>query len=208
MADPKSSDLTETFTLVRQAKSGENEALGRLFNRYYERVRKIARLRLGEKLRGVLDSDDILQETFIGAIKTFDRFEMRDEASMINWLARIAERAIIAAANHFSAAKRAQEKQVRIDADDSQDRGLQVPDNRRGPGTSVEEKEQERIIEECISELPEDYRELIVLKDYLDYGWEEVAREHSRPSADAARMMHAKAWIELNKLVRKKSGQS
>ena len=208
MADPKSSVLPEAFNLVRQAKLGKERALDRLFERYYERVRKIARLRLGDHLRRVVDSEDIVQDTFIAAFKGFDHFELRDEASLINWLARIAERAIIAAADRLATKKRSSKKEVRIAVDDSQDQGLQVPDKRRGPKTLVDAREQERIIEESLGELSEDYREIILLKDYLDYGWIEVAREHGRPSEDAARMMYAKAVMELQKLVRKKGGQS
>ena len=94
MTDADTPDLTTTFLLVRRAKGGEEEALGSLFARYYPRVSKIVRLRLGKTLLGVLDATDILQETFVAAIKAFKRFELRDEASVINWLSRIAERKI------------------------------------------------------------------------------------------------------------------
>ena len=70
MDEPRKPDLNTTFYLVRRAKSGEQAALGELFARYYPRVRKIVRLRLGEHLLGVVDATDILQETFVAAIKT------------------------------------------------------------------------------------------------------------------------------------------
>ena len=200
-------DLTKTYILVRRAKEGQKEALGRLFDRYYERVRKIVHLRLGDKLRGLMDSDDILQDTFINAIKSFDRFEMRNEASVINWLSRIAERAIMRQAQHFRAEKR-NAKQVPIDELDSQDLGIQIADGQRGPGTSMARREQAQTIEACIQELPEQYREIIVLRNYVEYSWEEVAKEHGRPSVDAARMMHAKAMVELNRMWKEKTGES
>ena len=202
MTDAQEPDLPSTIFLIRQAKAGENEALDKLFARYYPRVRKIVRLRLGKNLLGVLDETDILQETFVAAIKAFKNFEVRNEASMINWLSRIAERKIRDAAKHHSARKRDHGHQVSMDPADSQDGVLQVPDQRSGPGSTISRREEAEIVEECIAELPEKYREIIVLRDYIEYGWEEVAREHGRPSIDAARMMHAKAMVELDRRMR------
>ncbi len=206
MTEAPTPDLSTTFVLVRKAKAGEDEALGKLFARYYARVRKIVRLRLGRNLLAVLDATDILQETFVAAIKAFKRFELRDEASVINWLSRIAERKIREAAKHFSAQKRRHGMQVPIDHGDSQDLAAQVPDSRSGPGSSISAREEAEIVEECIAELPEKYREIIVLRDYIEYDWKDVAKEHGRPSEDAARMMHAKAMVELDRRMREKMG--
>ena len=69
-------------------------------------------------------------------------------------------------------------------------------------------REQAQTIEACIQELPEQYREIIVLRNYVEYSWEEVAKGHGRPSVDAARMMHAKAMVELNRMWKEKTGES
>ncbi len=47
--------------------------------------------------------------------------------------------------------------------------------------------------------LPERYREILVLRDQKGLPWDEVAKRLARPSADAARMMHAKAKVALRK---------
>ena len=57
-------DLTQSLDLVRSAQNGDGGALNLLFERYYERVRRVVRMRLGNKLRQEMDSGDILQETF------------------------------------------------------------------------------------------------------------------------------------------------
>src|SRR5262249_1015540 len=107
-------DITHSLDLVLRAQEGDREALNRLIERYYERVRRIGRLRLGSHLREMVDSGDILQETFITAVRLFDDFEMREEASLINWLARLAERQIIAAADFYGAKKRDHGRNVTI----------------------------------------------------------------------------------------------
>ena len=95
---------------------------------------------------------------------------------------------------------------VPIEHGDSQDLAAQVADERSGPGSSISAREEAGIVEECIADLPEKYREIIVLRDYVEYAWEDVAREHGRPSVDAARMMHAKAMVELDKRMRGRMG--
>jgi len=197
-------DLTVTIDLLRQAQGGSQEALNRLFGRYYERVRRIVRLRLGTRLRQRVESSDILQETFIAAIGAFDNFELRDEASFINWLARIAERQVLAAADHHKAQKRDPDREVSIHRDaDNSDFGIDPVATGLLPQDQLARAEQTAAVEACIATLPEAYRELIILRNYAGSSWESVAEQTGRPSAAAARMMHAKAIVELGKAVRR-----
>ena len=202
-------DLTLSIDLVHRAQGGDGGALERLFERYYARVRRIVRLRMGRDLRRSVDSGDILQDTFIAAVRSFETFEVRDEASLINWLSKLAERQILTAAAHYGARKRDKKREVlmseaagRSDGEDSVPFELEA--STRAPLEHLSGVEQTAIVEACIHELPEDARELIILRDYAGASWDTVARETGRPSAAAARMMHARALIELGKRVRQK----
>ena len=73
MSDLDPDALTRSVELVRRAQAGERPALERLFERYYDRVRRIVRARLGPELRLRVESVDILQETFTAAVGSFDR---------------------------------------------------------------------------------------------------------------------------------------
>jgi RNA polymerase sigma-70 factor (ECF subfamily) len=197
--------FTQTLDLVRQAQGGDGDAYNRLMERYYERVRRIVRLRLGSRLRQRLDSGDILQETFAAAVKSFERFEMRDEASLIHWLSKLAERQILAAADYHGAARRDPGQEVplhRPAPTPSAYVAVDLPDTDPEPVDGLAHAEQGEVVEACIRALPEELRELIVLRNYAGASWESVAHETGRPSADAARMLHARALVELGKLVR------
>lgn len=198
-------ELTQSLDLVLRAQAGDSAALNRLFERYSERVRRIVRLRLGSKLRESLDSGDILQETFLAAVKSFDNFEMREEASLINWLSRLAERQIIAAADYHGAKKRDVHRQVRIHAPSSSQScsaTIALADETPAPLEKLTEIERNGIVDGCIDQLSPEYRELILLRNFAGASWESVAEDTGRPSAAAARMMHARAMIELGKLLR------
>jgi len=203
--ESSAADVTVSLELVRRAQDGEKDALNRLLERYYERVRRIVRVRLGRKLRECVDSGDILQETFIAAVNSFQRFEMRDEASLINWLSKLAQNQIIAAADFHGAKKRDHRRNVPLQPGSGSSSGSaspQLAEDVQRPLDDLEEAEQSEIVEESIRQLPEEYRELIILRNYAGATWETVAAETGRPSAAAARMMHARAIIELGKLVK------
>ena len=200
--------LTQSLDLVRSAQAGSDAALDRLFTRYYERVRRVVRMRLGRKLRGALESGDILQETFAVAVKGFDRFEMREEASLINWLSKLAERQIIAAADYHGAKKRDRDMEVAMDGPTT---GSQPSEYRMefgtdapGPREMAEADEQAQIVEQAMEELSDEYRELLILRNYVGASWEHIAEAIGSPSADAARMMHARGMIELGKQLRER----
>lgn len=204
-------EQSSSIELVRRAKHGDDDALDRLFRRYYDRVRRIVKMRLGSKLKAKLEIEDILQDTFVTAVEAFDRFEMRDDASLINWLARLAEHKIIAAADYHSAKKRDSGREVRLHKrtyDDSSAISQELADSIDGPSTLVEQSELKGIIEDCISELSRDYRELVLLRDYAGMTWEQIAIETHRPTPEAARMMHSRAMLELAKSVQLRSGRN
>ncbi len=196
-------DLTLTLDLLRRAQGGEKLALERLLERYYERVRRIVRLRLGSALRRRLDSGDILQDTFLAAVRNFARFEVRDEASFINWLSVLAENQIRDAADHHGAQKRDVGRQVPLEfTDKSGAIGIDpVASGLAPPGLASKAEEIARI-EDAIDKLPPELRELIILRDYAGASWETIAEQTGRPSPDAARMMHAKAMVLLTRLAR------
>lgn len=62
--------------------------------------------RLGLGLRGKLEPEDVIQETFLEAHRTFERFESRGKGSFARWLCRLAESSILRQAEWFGAEKR------------------------------------------------------------------------------------------------------
>lgn len=198
--------ITKTIELVRDAQGGDEIATNRLIERYYERVRSVVRMRLGKKLRRNLDSGDIVQQTFLAAIQQFDHFEMRDEASLINWLAKYAERQITDEADRYSAKKRNVDRQVALDGSGSESgsdpKAFELPDMHTRPMDRAVKNEDRELMEDCMEELPVQYRELIVLRDYVGLSWEDIAKKTGSPSDAAARMKHAKAMLELSKILK------
>jgi RNA polymerase sigma-70 factor (subfamily 1) len=198
--------LAQSIDLVKRAQGGDDTALDDLIQRYYPKVRQIVRLRLGRGLRRWLDSEDILQGTFIGAVRTFDRFEMRDESSLLHWLGKIAEHQIKDAADYHYAQKRdgRREQSLRVSSPSDSTEDMQMdPAGDNVPAIDgVIDGERLEAIEDAIPDLREDYREVILMRDYEGASWATVAELMGSPSPDAARMHYARAIAELTRLVR------
>lgn len=199
--------LTNTFELVKLVHDGDRSALERLTERYYDRVRRIVRARIGSKLRQRLETTDILNEAFAKAIEIFDRFEMRDEGSLLRWLGQIAEGKVRDQADKMNAQKRAGEREVSGGGEDDGPPRYEAPDTaRHRPDRVAQRNEEQERLEAAMDQLKPDYREIIVARDFEGLSWADVARETGRPSEDAARMYYSKATAELTVLMQQDSG--
>jgi RNA polymerase sigma factor (sigma-70 family) len=64
--------------------------------------------------------------------------------------------------------------------------------------------EEVQALRTAMDALPEDEREAIVLHDFHELEFAQVAKVLKRPSADAARKLHARALARLRKSLRRK----
>jgi RNA polymerase sigma-70 factor (ECF subfamily) len=183
-----------TIELVRRAQEGERSACEELFSRYGTRVLAIARVRLGARLRGVLESGDILQEALLEGLAGLERFEMRDESSLIRWLARLVEHRITARARHHDVPGRG------AAAPDARERASPQP----GPATQLVQREDADALHAALAGLPENQREVVLLRDFAGASWEEVARAIEAPTAGAARQLHVRALVRLGARLRER----
>jgi RNA polymerase sigma-70 factor (ECF subfamily) len=58
-------DHSDTSELLRRAGQGDQQALGDLFFRHRERLRRMVQLRLDRRLQGRIDPSDVLQEAYV-----------------------------------------------------------------------------------------------------------------------------------------------
>ena len=193
--------VPESVVLLQRYQDGEEAALNELLERYHPRVLRIVNARLGSKLRGKVDVDDIAQGTLMRAMQALKDFEVREDASLIYFMAKLAENEIRHMAEHFGAQKRDMLREEGLElqganADDSVFDQPLVSDS-TSPGSKVERREMAKIVDECLSELNEDQREVILLRDYAGGSWKLVAESLGRPSPEAAMQLYQRARIAL-----------
>ncbi|MBI4049642.1 MAG: sigma-70 family RNA polymerase sigma factor [Candidatus Doudnabacteria bacterium] len=81
----------EVQLLVRQAKTGDSEAFGRIFDLYSARVYNF----LFGKLRHKQTAEDILSTVFLKAWENLSRYQTRQNAKFSTWLFQIANFTLI-----------------------------------------------------------------------------------------------------------------
>ena len=198
-------DLTESMRLLEQAQGGDDQALNDLLSRYEERLKRIVRIRLTARLRRCVETVDIVQETFQSALKHINKLEMRSTASIMQWLSRIAENQMHDVHRRFYGQKRDRTREVRISdggrMDDESTRGVVPPSGSVAPDELAAQDEIRKIVDDAVAELPDDYREVIMLRTYYGGSWEFVAEQIGRPNADAARQLHRRARIRLSRIM-------
>ncbi len=161
---------------------------------------------MGERLRRYDDPEDLVQNTLVEAIRSFDSFEVREEAGLIDWFAKLVEHQLLHSDRHHGALKRDREREVVLqhlrDKIASGEIELEPVRSETDIIDRVAKEEHKLILDECLAELPEEQREVILLRDYAQGEWDWIARQLGRPSAAAAREFHRRALLRLMETAR------
>ena len=175
-----------------------------------ERLRRIVRVRMGAEARRVADSMDIVQETLLVAARKLESFEPRDHASILRWLVQIAEHQITDVIDRERAGKRDGRRTRSLEPADSQDSsgGIDPAGREETPSLDMSRRELEEIYDECVAELSDVQRELVLKHEYEDASWEAIAGETGATSTNAAKEMHRRATLKLKELLRRRLGRA
>jgi RNA polymerase sigma-70 factor (ECF subfamily) len=154
----------ETHKLLVQAQEGDRKAFETLVEAHRPRLLSFVRRRLGSRLRGRTQAEDILQEALLRALGSLERFEWQGKDSFFCWLATIAEHII----QNLNRSLR--EPPVALEAEHAGS----------GPSPSRVLRREERFdrLKAAVASLSGDHRDVILL-----------ARIEGLPIADVARRM-------------------
>jgi|SRR5688572_8292748 len=179
-------DLTSTIELLDRYKRGDNEAVSLLVERSLPPLKRWARGRLPDWARSLAETQDLVQDAVIRAIPHLKHFEARHPGALQAYLRQ-------AIANHIRDEIRKVNSRPPIGGD--------LPETKVDPGPSPLERAigRERLdrYDAALAKLRPVEREAIVARLELQQSYEEVALALGKPSADAARMLVARAVKNL-----------
>lgn len=207
---PVDPELAESIELVGRAQAGEAEALNRLFARYQERLHRIARIRMGAKLREVMDSMDLVQQANVVALKKIASFELREHAGIVHWLEKILQNQMRDARRGMHAGKRDRDLLVELAELAPAGADSLCPDPPAAgptPSQDAAQAETERLYDACVEELEPEHREVILARDYEGGSWEYVCELLGRPNVHATQELHRRARIRLARIFARRSGE-
>ena len=178
-------------TLLLEARGGSEQALNSLFEQCGERLLSLIRLRMGAKLRSRMESGDLLNATLLRAFRSFDSLEARNTPSLMAWLGRIAESEIRDQADRLNAQRRDAAMEVALDS------GIaELAARVRSQTSRLVLSESRARLERGIGQLPDEYREIVLLRHYEELGFKEIGTRLGK-SPDACRMLLARAMTAL-----------
>jgi RNA polymerase sigma-70 factor (ECF subfamily) len=193
--------------LLRQARVGCTDALGRLLELYRNYLRLLARTQIDLTLRVRLDPSDLVQESLLEAFRDFQHFAGTSEKELVAWLRRILVRNLADQVKHHKAQARDWGRQESLEA--LLDRSSSAAEQAlaRGistPSSQAARREQAVLLADALARLPPDYREVIVLRNLEHLKFEEIAARLGR-SAGAVRMLWSRALEKLGRLMEARS---
>jgi len=155
---------------IEKLKLGEAKAFDLLVTRYAGDIYALL-FRITEDVE---EANDLTQETFLRALKAIEKF--RGEADLKTWLFRIA---INESRNRFRWWKRRKrEETFSLDAS-ARDSEVSIHETMAGnsanPEENVLQREREKVLSKAINDLPQIYREAVVLCDVEGLSYGEIA---------------------------------
>jgi RNA polymerase sigma factor (sigma-70 family) len=177
--------MDSTFDLVERAKSGDREALDRLFSRFLPALRRWASGRLPRWTRDLMDTDDLVQETVLRSVKRMDSFESRHEGALQAYLRQAIMNRI------RDEVRRTKRSPMATELDENQ------TDHSDSPLEMAIGHEALERYEAALARLRPEEREAIVARVEMDGSYQAVAEALGKPSADAARMAVSRALLRL-----------
>jgi RNA polymerase sigma-70 factor (ECF subfamily) len=190
--------------MLLEAKAGDGATLGRLLELYRRYLALLARVQIGHRLQGKVDASDIVQETFLEAHRNFPRFRGASEGEFVRWLRQIL------AANLADLLRRylgTQGRDVRLereieDAFDRSsvllDRGLVAPQS--SPSQQAARREQAVLLADALEQLPDDYRDVLVLRHLEGLTFPQVSARMGR-SLDSVEKLWMRGLARLRQIM-------
>ena len=151
---------TSTFALLQKARSGDEEALSRLFEKHRRRLAVLIHYKFSPQARRSSDVDDLVQETQLRAFRDIDRFTYQSPGSFLRWLSSIADHAIIDRVRYQNRECRAGDEVPFRSA--SNPAGPEPADTKTPSRLFAQQQSVERLLAR-LDALPEDYRQALIL---------------------------------------------
>src|SRR5262245_17943826 len=180
------------------ARAGSQEALGELLEACRRYLLGIANREFDAGLRAKGNPSDLVQETFLEAQRDFTNFRGSTDAELFTWLRRILLHNLANFIRHYRQTnKRQVGREVHLTPPNSvSPESPALPADVPTPSREVMASEETQELHRAIARLPEDYRQVLLLRHLEDRSFEEIAQVMQR-SSNAVRLLWGRAVERL-----------
>jgi RNA polymerase sigma-70 factor (ECF subfamily) len=156
-------DLTD-MDILSEVSAGKVDAYGKIVGRYHGRLYNFIYRFVGDRET----AEDIVQETFLRAFRKRD--EYRAIANFSTWLFTIAGNLA-----KSELRRRKRWRMISAERDEETDTGMELPDESARPDKVAESSIADVQIQNAINSLPNNYRQVILLRDVEGMSYQEIS---------------------------------
>ena len=190
--------------LLRLARAGHGDALGRLLELYHSYLALLARVQIGRRLQGKVDPADLVQETFLEAHRDFAQFRGSTEEELVAWLRQILACNLANLVRHYLGTQRRNVRLERELADelDQSSRALDrsLAGRHSSPSQQAARREQAVLLADALEQLPDDYRDVLVLRHLEGLTFPQVSARMGR-SLDSVEKLWMRGLARLRQIM-------
>ena len=188
----KTSTQATDNQLVQSFQQGNNQALEILVHRYKDKIFTSINILVKDKYL----AEDLFQEVFIKIIDTLRANRYNEEGKFLPCALRIAHNLCV---DHFRKIKRT----PAIKTSDDEDIFEVLKFSEEGADKTMMQGQSHEMVRRMLDELPEDQREVIVLRHFADLSFKEIA-EMTNTSINTALGRMRYGLINMRKMVEEK----
>ena len=185
-----STSQTYETELVEKLRSGDSTAMEQFYNIYRNRLYSLVLEQVG---RDQAIAEDLVQEIFLAALGSLDKF--RGDSQLYTWLCSIAFHKI----NDFYRRQAREPKPEKSPPDIDAMKLEQTGDNEPATLSVMESEETRHAVQQALVDLPQDYRQVLVLKYIEDMPVLEISQVMGRsPKSVEGLLSRARKALRAN----------
>ena len=199
-----SNNIAAPEGLPEFARGAGDSALGRRLEAHRDYLTVLARLQIGQRLQGKVDPTDVVQETFLHAVRDLAQFRGSSDKELAAWLRQLLAARLADLVRRYCGIQGRDvrlEQALQVELDQSSqalDRGL--VSRLSSPSQQAARHEQAAWLAQALERLPAAYRDVLVLHHLEECDFAEVARRMGR-SVEAVKKLWARALARLRRSV-------
>lgn len=187
-------------TLIQQFRNGLTAAGNQLLQAYEPYLKLLARVQMESRFAAKFDPADVVQQAMILAVRDFRNFRGQTDAEFAAWLRQILAHVLAHEMRRYSGTqKRDLDREMSLDETINQSaQRLEeiLPATATSPTQAVVRNEHQVHLAQALERLPDDYREVIVLRHIEGLSHEQIAKRMNR-NTGAVRMLWVRALARL-----------
>ncbi len=171
VSNTKTRDRTQEVDLVRRLHRNDPSAIEELYTTYFDRLYSLV---YNQVDRDRSTTEDIVQDTFLAAVKSSKRF--RGQSSTYTWLCSIAYHKVADFYRRKAREGKHRDLSFNIEASESGEQPRKIPQ----PSDPTSSIDTGIVVQQAIASLPQDHRQVLILKYVEEMSVSEISQMMGR----------------------------